>query len=77
MDLTLNVKTAGRQMLTYGRRILPHEIIYRIQSVSPAELRRVCYNYLYDVCPVIASVGPTEGVPDYNALRSEMYWLRV
>ena len=28
-------------------------------------------------CPAVAAVGPTENLPDYNAIRSGMYWLRL
>lgn len=43
-----------------------------------AELvREVCYNYIYDKCPVIAAVGPIENLPDYNEARAGMYWLRM
>jgi hypothetical protein len=33
--------------------------------------------YIYDRCPVVAGVGPTENLPDYNVVRSGMYWLRL
>jgi len=67
----------GRQMLCYGRRIPPHELEARIDAVDAALVRDVCFNYIYDKCPVIAGVGPIEGLPDYNEARAQMYWLRI
>merc|ERR1712002_149697 len=67
----------GRQMLCYGRRIPLHELDARIEAVNAEVVRDVCYNYIYDRCPAVASVGPNEGLPDYNRLRSGMYWLRL
>jgi hypothetical protein len=32
--------------------------------------------YIYDKCPAVAGVGPVEALPDYNRIRSSMYWLR-
>ena len=48
-----------------------------MQSVDAQLVRDTCYKYIYDRCPVIAAVGPTENLPDYNRIRSGMYWLRV
>ncbi|RZC41788.1 mitochondrial-processing peptidase subunit beta [Asbolus verrucosus] len=67
----------GRQFLCYGRRLPPHELTHRINSVTAQNVRDVCYKYLYDRCPAIAAVGPIEQLPDYNRIRSSMYWLRV
>ncbi|KAI5631799.1 insulinase (Peptidase family m16) domain-containing protein [Phthorimaea operculella] len=67
----------GRQMLCYNRRIPLHELDARIESVTAQNVRDVCYKYLYDRCPVVAAVGPTEGLPDYTRIRSGMYWLRA
>jgi len=67
----------GRQMLCYGRRIPQHELEARIDAVDAAQVRDTCYKYIYDRCPVVAAVGPVEQVPDYNVIRSGMYWLRV
>lgn len=67
----------GRQMLCYGRRIPQHELEARIDAVDADLVKRVCYEYIYDKCPVIAAVGPIENLPDYNVIRSGMYWIRV
>merc|ERR1712088_268436 len=67
----------GRQMLCYGRRIPQHELEARIDAVDAEAVRATCFKYIYDRCPVVAAVGPVEQVPDYNIIRSHMYWLRV
>merc|ERR1719515_18092 len=67
----------GRQMLCYGRRIPQHELEARIDAVDAQLVKDTCYKYIYDRCPAVAAVGPTENLPDYNAIRSGMYWLRL
>lgn len=32
-------------------------------------VRDVSYKYIYDKCPVVAAVGPTENLLDYNRIR--------
>ena len=67
----------GRQMLSYGRRMPLHELEARIDAVTADEVRDVCNKFIYDQCPAVAAVGPVENLPDYNRIRSSMYWLRV
>uniref|UniRef100_A0A0K8TS24 Mitochondrial-processing peptidase subunit beta n=1 Tax=Tabanus bromius TaxID=304241 RepID=A0A0K8TS24_TABBR len=67
----------GRQMLCYNRRIPLHELEKRIDSVSAQNIRDVAMKYIYDRCPAVAAVGPVENLPDYNRIRSSMYWLRL
>merc|ERR1712051_229360 len=67
----------GRQMLCYGRRMPQHELEARIDAVDAALVKDTCYKYIYDRCPAIAAVGPIENLPDYNNVRSRMYWLRM
>merc|ERR1712133_324702 len=50
----------GRQMLCYGRRIPQHELEARIDAVDAQLVKDTCYKYIYDRCPVMAAVGPTE-----------------
>lgn len=67
----------GRQVLSYGRRISLAEWNARIDAVDAQMLRAVCSRYIYDKCPAVAAVGPIEQLPDYNRIRSAMYWLRL
>lgn len=66
----------GRQMLCYDRRIPLDEMDARISALTGDDIRKTCYNYIYDKCPAIAAVGPIEGLGDYTRLRSSMYWIR-
>ncbi|XP_058486826.1 cytochrome b-c1 complex subunit 1, mitochondrial [Solea solea] len=66
----------GRHILNYGRRIPLAEWDARIDAVTPRMVRDVCSKYIYDKCLAVAAVGPIEQVPDYNRMRSAMYWLR-
>uniref|UniRef100_A0AAQ5X3U5 Mitochondrial-processing peptidase subunit beta n=1 Tax=Amphiprion ocellaris TaxID=80972 RepID=A0AAQ5X3U5_AMPOC len=66
----------GRHILNYGRRIPLAEWDARIDAVTPRMVRDICSKYIYDKCPAVAAVGPIEQLPDYNRMRSAMYWLR-
>ncbi|KAM8868124.1 cytochrome b-c1 complex subunit 1, mitochondrial [Synchiropus picturatus] len=66
----------GRHILNYGRRIPLTEWDARIDAVTPRMVRDVCSKYIYDKCPAVVGVGPIEQLPDYNRMRSAMYWLR-
>lgn len=48
-----------------------------IDDVSDLHVKEVCMKYLYDQCPVVAAVGPSEALPDYDRIRAGMYWLRL
>ncbi|CAH2311939.1 cytochrome b-c1 complex subunit 1, mitochondrial [Pelobates cultripes] len=73
---TLVCEDIGRQILNYGQRIPLEEWNSRIDAVSAKTVQEVCSKYLYDKCPAVAGVGPIEQLPDYNRIRSAMYWLR-
>ncbi|OWR43309.1 mitochondrial processing peptidase beta subunit [Danaus plexippus plexippus] len=67
----------GRQILCYNRRIPIHELDARINAVTAQNVRDVCYKFIYDRCPAVAAVGPTEALLDYTRIRAGMYWLRA
>lgn len=67
----------GRQQLCYNRRIPLHELERRINSVTAKNIRDVGMKYIYDRCPAIAAVGPIENLPDYQRIRSSMFWYRL
>jgi processing peptidase subunit beta len=56
----------GRQLLTFGRRMTPYEIVKRIDAVDGEKLKAVANEYLYDRDPVLVSIGPVNSLPDYN-----------
>ncbi|KAF6101599.1 ubiquinol-cytochrome c reductase core protein 1 [Phyllostomus discolor] len=66
----------GRSLLTYGRRIPLAEWESLIAEVDASVVREVCSKYFYDQCPAVAAMGPIEQLPDYNRIRSGMFWLR-
>lgn len=49
----------GRQMLFYGRRISWPELARRIQDVDAEEVKDVLNTYVWDTCPAVAAIGPT------------------
>jgi len=65
----------GQQMLKYGRRMYAAEVDARIEAVTVSSLRDVAHKYLYDKCPAVVGVGPTEQIPDYNVIRGGMWWV--
>ncbi|XP_046879057.1 mitochondrial-processing peptidase subunit beta [Hypomesus transpacificus] len=67
----------GRQMLCYSRRIPLHELEARIDAIDAKTIKDVCTKYIYDKPPAIAAVGPIEQLPDYNRIRSGMYWMKT
>ena len=50
---------------------------FPLQAVDATLVKEVCSKYIYDRCPVVAAVGPTENLPDYNTLRDHMVWYRM
>lgn len=66
----------GRQMLTYGRRLHPTEVVARIDAVSATEIRNAANRYFYDRDFAMAAIGPTFEIPDYVSMRRKTYWLR-
>uniref|UniRef100_A0A3P9LJV2 Mitochondrial-processing peptidase subunit beta n=1 Tax=Oryzias latipes TaxID=8090 RepID=A0A3P9LJV2_ORYLA len=66
----------GRQMLCYSRRIPLHELEARIDAIDAETIKEVCTKYIYNRAPAIAAVGPIEQLPDYNQLRSGMFWMK-
>jgi len=78
MDGTTAVaEDIGRQLLTHGRRMSPAEIFLRINSITVNDVMRVARDYMEDVDPVVAGIGPLEMIPDYNTMRGWTYWSRL
>lgn len=66
----------GRQMLTYGRRMHPTEILARIDAVDLKAVKNCANRYFYDRDFALAAIGPLHELPDYNFLRRKTYFLR-
>lgn len=66
----------GQHMLAHGKHISALDVCQAIDGLTTKDVKDVCMKYVYDKCPAVASVGPTEAVPDYNLIRGQMYWMR-
>jgi len=66
----------GRQVLLYGRRMHPSEIVARIDAVDEAAVKNVANRYFYDRDHALAAIGPIFELPDYDWIRRKSYWLR-
>ncbi|CAF0986994.1 unnamed protein product, partial [Didymodactylos carnosus] len=42
-------------------------------AVDAKTVQEAMKTYVYNRCPAIAAVGPTEALKDYNRTRSRMY----
>lgn len=60
----------GRQILSLGRRMTPIEVFLRIDAVTIDDVQRVAWDYLRDVDPVVAAIGPLKYFPDYGVWRT-------
>jgi len=65
----------GRQLLTYGRRIHPIEMMNRIDAVDVNSIKHTARRFLYDRDHALAAMGPIWELPDYNYIRRRSYWL--
>lgn len=50
--------------------------VERIKVMKASSVVEAVEKIVYNQCPVVAGVGPTEGIPEYNRVRSSMYWMR-
>jgi processing peptidase subunit beta len=67
----------GRQFITLNRRISPEEVSARIDAISAKDIKRLVADYFHDVCPAVVAIGDLHEFPDYNQIRSWMYWNRL
>lgn len=67
----------GRQLLAYDRRIPVAEMNKRLDAIDNTKIKIVAEKYIYDKCLAVGAYGATEQMPDYNRMRSSMYWLRL
>jgi len=73
---TNNCENLGRQMLWHGRRIHPLEQLQRIDAVDAAAVKACANRYFFDTDPLLASIGNSHELPDYNWLRRRTYFLK-
>lgn len=72
-----NAHDLGRKMLHINKRKSLKCVNALLANTTVAELRKLADHYLYDRCPTVAVVGPSETMPDYLRIRSGMWWLRL
>lgn len=66
----------GFQILYLNTRQNLLEIYEIIESVKAAEIKDLANKYIYDRCLAQAALGATETLPEYNRVRSGMWWVR-
>jgi processing peptidase subunit beta len=66
----------GRQMLTYGRRMSPAEILARVNAVDIASVRAAARAFINDKDVAVAGLGNIHELPDINWMRRRTAWLR-
>jgi len=62
----------ARQLLVYGRRIPPEEMVAKIDAVDEAAIRRVGRRLREDVQPTLAAIGPLDHLPDVEDVRRRL-----
>ncbi|KAJ8738058.1 hypothetical protein PYW08_000653 [Mythimna loreyi] len=67
----------GKQVLYRCLRLPLDEVFGILAKLEKKELRALADRCLYDRCPAVAVVGPSETMPDYVRIRSGMWWLRL
>lgn len=77
LDTNLNVaEDIGRQMLSYGRRMHPLELIARIDSVDVNAVQNAARRFLYDHDHALAAIGNLYELPSYERMRRKSYFIR-
>ena len=74
---TVIAEDIGRQLLTYGRRMHPVEVMARIDAVDSKAIINTARRYFHDRDHALAAIGPIWELPDYNWIRSRSYSLFV
>lgn len=67
----------GTQMFYKCTRTPFEDKIGMLKDVQLADLSICMEGMIYNKCPAVAAVGPVEGLPEYNRIRDNMYWLRA
>jgi predicted Zn-dependent peptidase len=62
----------ARQLLIFGRRIPPDEIVARIDAVDESALRRVGRRLLTGGGPTLTAIGPLQQLPDVDSIRRRL-----
>lgn len=61
----------GQQLLTHGRPITAREMLAKVDAVDIAAVERCAWRML-DSAPVVAALGPLDGLESYDAIRARL-----
>ena len=67
---TARCEALARQMLIFGRYISEEEIVEKIDAVTAEDIRRCAQALFCDASPTVASIGPAEGIVQYERIAS-------
>jgi len=71
LDGTTNIADdIGRQVLSFGSRVPLASLFEQLESFQKEDLIRVAHEYFYDKDPVVAVIGDTDNLPEYDSLRA-------
>jgi len=73
---TVVCEDIGRQLLTYGRRIHPVEVLARIDAVDKHAVKRAANRFFFDRDHALAAIGPIWELPDYTWIRGRSHFAR-
>ena len=73
---TVICEDIGRQLLTYGRRMHPVEVLARIEAVDKNAVKQTANRFFFDRDHALAAIGPIWELPDYNWIRSRSHFAR-
>jgi len=73
---TVVCEDIGRQLLTYGRRMHPAEVMARIDAVDREAVHQCANRYFYDRDFAMAAIGPLHELPEYPWIRRRTFSFR-
>ena len=73
---TVICEDIGRQLLTYGRRLHPVEMLARIDAVDRNAVKQAANRFFFDRDHALAAIGPIWELPDYNWIRGRSHFAR-
>jgi mitochondrial-processing peptidase subunit beta len=71
---TATFEELGRQVVCYGRRMHPLEVVDRIEALDAKSVQAVANRFLYDQDVAVAAIGNIYELMDYNRMRSRTYY---
>lgn len=69
-------RDVGTQMIYNCTRRPLSVLLTQLDAINFYNVRALGERYIYSRSPAVVAVGPTEALPVYNRIESQMYWLR-